>query len=224
MQLKGLKLSAGVALLACGFASQSALADSYVFVTNTTPQTVSIQATQTGTHILQQGNEWAQEATQIAPYETKRVLRINRYTGLKSGKTYNFDTVISSGSSKITLKQTMTGTWSGSNIKHGIQTASATSPWYSDRNVYRLNTTYGGLSAQAAVKAEYTGGYDDFHYTIHQNTVPEPVSTSADELKVLTYNIYALPMVASKISERLAELPNHLNGYDVIMMQEAFAS
>jgi endonuclease/exonuclease/phosphatase family metal-dependent hydrolase len=31
-------------------------------------------------------------------------------------------------------------------------------------------------------------------------------------------------MVASKISERLAELPNHLNGYDVILLQEAFSS
>jgi endonuclease/exonuclease/phosphatase family metal-dependent hydrolase len=224
MGLRSLKFSAGFALLLGGIASQDAVADSYVFVTNTTPQTVSVQISQTGTHILQQGNEWAQEATQIAPYETKRVLRINRYTGLKSGKTYNFDTVVSTGNSQVTLKQTMTGTWSGSTIKHGIQTATTTSPWYSDRDIHRINTTYAGLSAQAAVKAEYTGGYDDFHYTIHQNTVQEPVSSSADELKVLTYNVYALPMVASKISERLAELPNHLNGYDVIMMQEAFAS
>ena len=117
----------------------------------------------------------------------------------------------------------MTGTWSGSSIKHRIQTASTTSPWYSDRDVHRTNTNYAGLSAQAAVKAEYTGGYM-IHYTIHQNTVQEPAPASADELKVLTYNIYALPMVASKISERLAELPNHLSGYDVIMMQEAFVS
>ena len=146
---------------------------------------------------------WAQEATQIAPYETKRVLRFNRYTGLKSGKTYNFDTVVTSGNSQVTFKQTMNGTWYGSTIKHGIKTASTTSPWYTDRNVHRLDRTYAGLSAQAAVKAEYTGGYDDFHYTIHQNTVQEPVSTSADELKVLSYNIYALPLVASKIDERL---------------------
>ncbi|MEG2885247.1 MAG: phospholipase, partial [Acinetobacter sp.] len=182
MGLTSLKLSAGVALLVGGFATQNALADSYVFVTNTTPQTVSLQINQTGTHILQQGNEWAQEATQIAPYETKRVLRINRYTGLKSGKTYNFDTVVSTGNSQVTLKQTMTGTWSGSTIKHGIQTATTTSPWYSDRDVHRINTNYAGLSAQAAVKAEYTGGYDDFHYTIHQNTVQEPVSSNANEL------------------------------------------
>ncbi len=57
-------------------------------------------------------------ATQIAPYETKRVLRFNRYTGVKSGQTYNFDTVITGGGSSVTLKQSMTSTSSGSDIKH----------------------------------------------------------------------------------------------------------
>lgn len=224
MGLSTIKFSVGTALLMGTFAMQNTLADSYVFITNTTPETVSVQVNHTGTQILQHGNQWAQEATQIAPYETKRVLRMNRYSGLKSGQTYNFDTVVSSGSSQVTFKQSMTGTWYGSTIKHGMQTASTTSPWYTDRNVYRINTVYAGLAAQTAVKAEYTGGYDDFHYTIHQNTVTEPVSNNADEIKVLSYNIYALPMVASKISERLAELPQHLNGYDVILMQEAFSS
>lgn len=223
MKWGNLKINLGLAMLLGVFLAPNAMADSYVFVTNTTPQTVSVQITQTGSS-LQHGNEWAQEATQIAPYETKRILRMNRYVGIKSGKTYNFDTVISGGGSQVTLKQTVTGTWSGSNIKHGMNTASTVSPWYTDRNIYRLDTQYAGLPAKAAVKAEFTGGYDDFHYTIHQNTVTEPVSTSANELKVLSYNIYALPLVASKIGDRLNELPNHLNGYDVIMMQEAFSS
>ena len=108
MKLNSLQLGAGVALLLSGFAGQNTLADSYVFVTNTTPQTVSIQVNHTGSRILQQGNQWAQEATQIAPYETKRVLRLNRYSGIKSGQTYNFDTVVTSGSSQVELKQSMT--------------------------------------------------------------------------------------------------------------------
>lgn len=219
-----LRFGVGMACIMGCLSIQNTLADSYIFVTNTTPQPVSVQISQTGTHILQHGKEWAQEATHIAPYETKRVLRMNRYVGLKSGQTYNFDTVIQNGNSQVTLKQSMTGTWSGSNIKHAIQAGASSSPWYSDRNIHRMDMTYQGLAAQAAVKAEYTGGYDDFHYTIHQNTVAEPVSNQSNELKVLSYNIYALPMIASKIPERLAELPKHLNGYDVIMMQEAFAS
>ena len=63
MKLDSFKFAAGVMLLAGGVSAQNAYADSYVFVTNTTPQTVSVQITQTGTHILQAGNEWAQEAT-----------------------------------------------------------------------------------------------------------------------------------------------------------------
>ena len=94
-------------LLLC---SQPVIADSYVYVTNTTPETVSVNINHHGTRTLTQGSQWAQEATQIAPYETKRVLRYNRYTGVKSGQTYNFDTVITGGGSSVTLKQSMTGT------------------------------------------------------------------------------------------------------------------
>ena len=106
-------------LLLC---SQTVIADSYVYVTNTTPETVSVNVNHHGTRTLTQGSQWAQEATQIAPYETKRVLRFNRYTGVKSGQTYNFDTVITGGGSSVTLKQSMTGTWSGSDI-NGSTTA-----------------------------------------------------------------------------------------------------
>ena len=74
------------------------------------PETVSVNINHHGTRTLTQGSQWAQEATQIAPYETKRVLRFNRYTGVKSGQTYNFDTVITGGGSSVTLKQSMTGT------------------------------------------------------------------------------------------------------------------
>jgi hypothetical protein len=172
-----------LSLLLC---TQQAIADSYIYVTNTTPETVSVNINHHGTRTLTQGSQWAQEATQIAPYETKRVLRFNRYTGVKSGQTYNFDTVITGGGSSVTLKQSMTGTWSGNDIKHSASGSDFSAPWFNDRNIQRFNTNYAGKAAQTAFKAEYTGGYDDFHYTIHQNTVPEPVASSVDEFKVLT--------------------------------------
>jgi endonuclease/exonuclease/phosphatase family metal-dependent hydrolase len=219
-----LSLATGALLLTGILASQQANADTYVFVTNTTPETVSVTINHYGSKTLVKGSEWEQEATQIAPYETKRILRYNRYWGVKSGHTYNFDTVITGGGSSVTLKQSMTGTWSGSNIKHGASGSGFSSPWFTNRDIQRYNTTYAGKAAQTAFKAEATEGYDDFHYTIHQNTVAEPVSSSANELKALSYNIYALPMVATKIDERLAELPKNLKGYDVILFQEAFSS
>ena len=215
---------AGTCLLSTVLVGQQAQADTYVFITNTTDQTVAVQVNHSGTRTLTQGSQWAQEATSIGPYETKRVLRYNRFSGVKSGQTYNFDTVVTSAGSSVTFKQSMTGTWSGSNIKHGASGSGFSSPWFTDRNIYRYNTNYLGKASEAVFKAEYTGGYDDFHYTIHQKTVAEPISANANELKVLSYNIYALPLVAKKIDERLSQLPQNLKGYDVILFQEAFSS
>ena len=90
-------LIASTALLSSLLFSQQAIADTYIYVTNTTPETVSVNINHYGTKTLSQGSQWAQEETQIAPYETKRVLRYNRNIGVKSGQTYNFDTVITGG-------------------------------------------------------------------------------------------------------------------------------
>ena len=217
-------LIASIALLSSVAFSQQAIANTYLYVTNTTPETVSVNINHYGTKTLTQGSQWAQEATQIAPYETKRVLHYNRYVGVKSGQTYNFDTVITGGGSSVTLKQSMTGTWSGSDIKHSASASDFSAPWFTNRNIQRYNTNYAGKAAQTVFKAELTGGYDDFYYTIHQNTVAEPIATNANEFKVLTYNIYALPVVASKIDARLSQLPQNLKGYDAILFQEAFSS
>lgn len=213
----------GAAFLSGTMAAGTASADTYVFITNTTPQTVSVSVSHYGTRTLVNGSEWAQEATSIGPYETKRVLRMNRYWGVKSGHTYNFDTKVTAGGSTVVMKQTMTGTWTGSNIKHGASGPGFSSPWFIDRNVHSYNTTYATRASETAFKAEYTGGYDDFHYTIHNKTVTEPIS-GADKLKVLSYNIYALPLVSTLIDERLGQLPQNLKGYDVILFQEAFSS
>ncbi len=77
-----------------------------------------------------------------------RLLKPNVYCvltvilGVKSGQTYNFDTVITGGGSSVTLKQSMTGTWSGSDIKHSASGSDFSAPWFNDRNVQRFNTNY----------------------------------------------------------------------------------
>jgi endonuclease/exonuclease/phosphatase family metal-dependent hydrolase len=202
----------------------NAVADTYIFITNSTPDTVSVSVSHYGSRTLKNGSEWAQEATSIGPWETKRVLRYNRYWGVKSGSTYYFDTHITRNGSTVTAKQEMKGTWSGSNIKHAASGPGFTTPWYSDRSVYTRSHGYDGRPSKTAFKAEYTGGYDDFYYVITNDSPVEPLAAN-DALKVLSYNIYALPLVASKISERVNEIPNgHVSGYDVIAFQEAFSS
>ena len=167
--------------MCAGAMSSQAQADTYVFITNTTPETVTVNVNHYGTRTLTQGSQWAQEATSIGAYETKRVLRYNRNMGVKSGQTYNFDTVVTGGGSSVTLKQSMTGTWTGSTIKHGAAGTGFNTPWFTDRKIYHYDTTYAGKAAETAFKSEYTGGFDDFHYTIHQKTVTEPLTTSSSD-------------------------------------------
>ena len=204
--------------------SANALADSYIFITNSTPDTVSVSVSHYGSRTLSNGSQWAQEATSIGPWETKRVLRFNRYWGVKSGHTYNFDTHITRNGSTVTARQTMRGTWTGSKIKHAASGPGFSTSWYTDRSVHSRNHQYVSRPSETAFKAEFTGGYDDFYYVVTNDSPNEPLAAN-DSLKVLSYNIYALPLVADEISERLGELPNdHLNGYDVIAFQEAFSS
>lgn len=204
--------------------SGTAMADSYIFITNSTPDTVSVSVSHYGSRTLSRGSQWDQEATSIGPWETKRVLRFNRYWGVKSGHTYNFDTHVSRNGSTVVARQTMRGTWSGSNIKHAASGPGFSTSWYTDRSVHSRDHVYASRDSETAFKAEYTGGYDDFYYVVTNDSPVEPLAGN-DALKVLSYNIYALPLVADEIGERLGELPNgHLSGYDVIAFQEAFSS
>lgn len=216
-------------LIPCGlFAlclSSTVIADSYVYITNSTaePVQISVRHTSSGT-TLTPGSQWRQEASEIAPYATKRVLAFNRNQGVKRNQSYSFETaIISQDGTVVTAQQRMVGQWIGSNIEHSVQTPTQQTPWLAHRDIARYQASFQQQASTVAVKAEFTGGYDDFYYTISRNTLAEPQSAPG-RLKVLSYNIYALPLVASDISSRLQELPSYLRGYDVILLQEAFSA
>jgi endonuclease/exonuclease/phosphatase family metal-dependent hydrolase len=205
--------------------SFNTIADSYVFITNSTaePVQINIRHASSGT-TLTPGSQWRQEATEIAPYATKRVLAFNRNQGVKRNQSYTFETaIIANDGSVATAQQRMVGQWVGSKIEHSVQTASQQTPWLQHRDIARYQSVYQQKPTTVALKAEFTGGYDDFYYTISRNTQAEPLSANG-QLKVLSYNIYALPLVASDISSRIQELPAYLRGYDVILLQEAFSA
>lgn len=200
------------------------LADTYIYITNSTPEAVQVEVNHTGSkNTLVEGKEWQQLATEIAPYATEKVLAFNRYWGLKTGANYNFDTKVIAGDSVLTAQQKMQGTWSGSNVQHRAIGEDFNAPWANDRAIHRQQTNYQLNPSTVAYKANYTGGYDDLHYTISNNTQAEPLS-AANGLKVLSYNVFALPVIASDIGTRLAEMPDYLHGYDAILLQEMFSS
>lgn len=204
-------------LLASQFPLQ-ALADTDVYLTNNSPDPVQLEIRQSGSGELQAGSQWIQHRTELGPWESAMVLSFNRYEGVKAGKSYLFETRVTTPSGDTyRLNQKMEGTWWNSTLQHGGETPADNSGWQSDRAIHRLNGPQ-----ELAFAAKFTGRYDDLHYMLtppRQVEQPEPAET---RLKVASYNVWALPVIASSIGERLALLPEHLKGYDALLLQEVF--
>ena len=199
----------------------AAHAESYVYVTNTTAAPVTVQVNQSGDAQLALGSSWGREASVIPAYATRRVMWMNRNVGITNGKTFYFDTTVSGGGSNMVLRQKLTGTLVSSKLWHSARGAGFDDPWYGDRNVHQRDTTFAQKTSVASYRAKFTGGYDDLHYVVHNKNTVEPAS-APDEFKVLTYNVWALPVVASNICARLDEIAANLDGYDAVTLQEIF--
>lgn len=212
------------AMVALMLVTKTVQADSYVYITNSTAEHVAVDVKHFSSgSLLTMGSQWRQEATAIPPYATRRVLAFNRNQGVKRNQTYVFETALSANGSTVIAMQKMVGNWVGSSIEHSARAADFQAPWRNDRQIARHQTSYQLKPTTVGFKASFTGGYDDFYYTISPNTQPEPLA-NANTLKVLSYNIYALPLVASDIEARLQALPAQIRGYDVILLQEAFSA
>ena len=200
--------------------STAVWAESYVYLTNNTLQTLDLTINQYGASLVK-GDHWKQHATSVPPLGTVRFLETNRDTGIKWGKDYYFDTqVTAEDGSTVMLQQKLTGTWNFSNIWHGTQQ----SPWYDDRNIHSVQQNFAGKASTIAFKAESArANGDDYYYVIHPQE--DTVSRGANNnFNVLAYNVWALlpGIVSNSVSERLNLLKDKLNGYDAIVFSELF--
>ncbi|GEM74688.1 sphingomyelin phosphodiesterase [Vibrio sagamiensis] len=213
-------------LLALSLIAFTSIADTYVYLTNNSDQPLTLQVAHDGTDRLKYGEQWQQYEEKIGPWETKKVLGFNRWVGVKSNQTYRFHTVISnSRGESTTLRQVMRGYWYNSAIEFGVSAADVESSLKSDREIHRSETqSFGDLTTELAFKSSSTVMYDDLHYTITPAYPAEPVDNNEQHLKVLSYNIWALPAIAADISQRFEIIPEYVHGYDVIAFQEVFAS
>ncbi|SMC28070.1 Metal-dependent hydrolase, endonuclease/exonuclease/phosphatase family [Andreprevotia lacus DSM 23236] len=210
-----------LALLLLAFFAVTAHAETYIYVTNTTPNTVTLQTKQSGDATLTRGKSWDAEATSIPPYATRRVLWMNRNIGITNGKSFYFDTTVTGGGSTVTLRQKLTGTLVSSNIWQAARGSNFDDPWYGDRSIHNRDTTYNGLASVMSYRAQATSGYDDIYYVIHNKNAVEPASAQ-NQFKMLTYNVWATPPVSTNNCARLDELANNLAGYDAVALQEIF--
>ncbi|KYN84097.1 phospholipase [Vibrio cidicii] len=206
--------------------SAPVLADTDVYLTNNSDQTLTIQVQHSGSDRLTLGDEWLQHTDQIGPWETKAVISFNRWTGVKAGEHYQFDTVVTNlQGESVTLHQTMNGHWYNSSIEYGVSAADVPLSLQQDREVHRFRSdAFGTANTELGLKSDATARYDDLYYTITPAKVDEQAEPDGNTLKMMTYNIWALPGVASHIGDRFSIIPDHVKGYDVLALQEVFAS
>ncbi|NOH72555.1 sphingomyelin phosphodiesterase [Vibrio pectenicida] len=202
------------------------MADTDVYLTNNSSQPLTIQVSHDGSDTLEYGKEWQQPIETLGPWETKSVLSFNRWEGVKSGQIYRFSTVVSNPvGESIELNQVMNGHWYNSTIQYGVSSSDLALALRDDREVHRFSTSaFGEHNAELSFKSSKTARYDDLHYTITPVKTGEVSEPDENTLKIMTYNIWALPVMASHIGDRYDIIPDHVLGYDVLALQEVFAS
>ncbi|NRD74086.1 sphingomyelin phosphodiesterase [Shewanella sp. VB17] len=206
--------------------SPALLADTDIYVTNNSAAQMTIDVSHTGSDRLEEGSEWIQQAQILGPWESQLVLSINRWEGVKNNHKYQFETQLTNEDGQyFTLHQEVEGHRFSSTLKHGVSTADIALLWKNDREIHRVQSMIvAEQPIELALKASKTARYDDIYYTVTPIKQPPVANDDADVLSVMTYNIWALPLIASKISERFSLLPEQMQGYDVLLLQEVFAA
>lgn len=201
--------------------TMNAYAESYIYLTNNTPETLSLNTIQSGHNNISHGDEWEQLKSSVEPYATVKFLRFNRDEGIKWGKKYYFDTTVSGQSTSVTLSQKLKGTMTFSYMWLSAED----DPWHYDRDIHNIPLDFDGRDSTLAYKSSYArASGDDIHYVIHNEWQAETRNDNdTHNLKVMTYNIWdLLPGIEAKNTyDRLATIAEYIDGYDVVIFQEA---
>lgn len=196
------------------------MAESYVYLTNNSEQTLVLNISQSG-NPLTKGEHWKQHAVEVGPLATVKYLEMNRDSGIKWGKDYYFDTqVTDQNGNSAHIKQRLTGTWNFSDLEQAANNSS----YFDDRDIHTVDTQMAGGNAKLAFKAEAARvNGDDLYYVIHPEQT-SPTIGDANQFNVMAYNVWALlpGLVSKSVSERLDLMAEHIKGYDAIVLSELF--
>lgn len=197
-------------------------AESYVYITNSTMEALTLETVQSGHNNITHGNQWQQLADTVPPLATVKFLRYNRDKGIKWGKEYLFTTTVQGVNSSVELTQKLVGTMTFSKMWLSAEN----DPWYYDRDIHQIPMSFDGKDSTLAFKSEKArASGDDIHYVINNNWVKETPEVASNNFKVLTYNTWALlPGIESKNTHaRLDTIAEEIvQGYDAIVFQELF--
>jgi endonuclease/exonuclease/phosphatase family metal-dependent hydrolase len=195
-----------------------------MYLQNNSHFNFSITTQQTGTHIMDPGEWWGTSGT-IAPWaKNQNVLWTNRDQGVHNGDDFYFDVFLVAGGDSIDLRLKLTGTFVSSDMWQSLSGPGFSHSWFGDRNFHEQTFQFAGKTLTVKYTAYATGGDDDILFAIQEHD-PWPVPPSDDHtIDVLSYNVYMLtpPTAYTDQAERAAILPDHIGGYDAIILSEVF--
>ncbi|NRB39024.1 MAG: sphingomyelin phosphodiesterase [Pseudomonadales bacterium] len=198
-----------------------------IVLSNNTAQTFSVQITVSGDTPLVEGRDFSQFTDTLAPYQTLKLLELERNKGFSADKTYTFDIQLSNQAGEhFTLQQHIKGTKNNSDIRFGVYAEDLELALFNDRTLRRFSTGFNQAETQPseiAFQAKAKARYDDIYYAITPAITTTTLNENPDQLNLLTYNLSALPLISTDIEKRLKAIPAYIQDYDVLLFQEAFS-
>ncbi len=162
----------------------------------------------------------------ILPGQTLKVMSMNRDSGIKNGKTYQFTTTINvgegEGAQSINMRyyQILKGQFIGSQIRHGVIMDGRNQEWAKGQQGTYLGKVMGNTVTRLRVHETGRGIHADLYYTLETFRAPE----ARDTFKAVAYNVFMRPISLFKNGqyERAQLLPIALAGRDLLTFEEAF--
>ncbi|MFM1876878.1 MAG: hypothetical protein RL266_2615 [Bacteroidota bacterium] len=216
------------------FAATSTIAQSTVFVRNSTWQDFDVEAGQNGT-VNVDFNEWSVVNSQVRGWiesTGQEVLTVNRTNNaVPEGDTAYFDIGLNGSSDNITLKLRLIGISGGTELAYSVSGNGFSEPWYTDGDFHEVQTTLAGKSVVIKFKPDNDDASQtrNIRFAIHDLPVydlPEADFADRNVLNVMYYNIQMISFGVSgmpQANERGALLPAQISEHqDVVVFAEAF--
>ena len=207
---------------------------STIYVRNSTWQDFEVEAGQTGTVTVPQG-EWSGGDPIVRGWlETtgQEVLSFNRTnTAVPEGDTAYYNVDLNGSTDFLTIKIRVIGVAGGTELDYSVEGNGFSEPWFDDGNFHEVQTTLAGKSVVIKFKPDNDDSNSDrdVRFAIHDLPVYEIDAADFENPNVMNVMYYNIQMISFGLSgmpqpnERASLLPAQISEYqDVVSFSEAF--
>lgn len=195
-----------------------------IHVQNNTSLSWAVTGIQSGSHVMD-GDEWWAESAPLDPWQKDTVvLGTNRDSGIHRNTDFYLTVKLETQGELVQLKIKLRGKIVSSTLSNGVSGPGFDSGFTSDREWRTDEFSIGEKEFQIKYRAYYSGWLDDLIYVIQEkDPFPASVSLDSDQFSVLAYNIYMLSGILGKDQSLRAQyIPEAVKGYDAVVLSEAF--